>query len=96
MELEENKNETIEKKTTDKNLITYTTDVHIINILKEILYDTKDNQNCLEEFEELSQKMKIKAKKHPFQYYLPKQVSSYKPELSKYEESNFVRLTRLI
>jgi len=91
MELfEENKNEYNEKKSTDKNLITYNSDAHIINILKEILYDSTDNKDCLEEFEELSKKMKMKVKKHPFQYHLPKEITSYKPELSKYEEQCFV------
>ena len=85
-----NKENNDSKETTEKKLITYSTDVHIINMLKEILYDTSDNQDCLKDFEEISHKMKIKVKKHPFQYQLPKQVKSYKPEFSKYEESTFV------
>ncbi len=93
MELyEENKNESDEKKTTEKNLIKYKTDVHIINILKEILHDTKETAECYDSFEELSMKMKMKVKRRPFQYYIPNQVASYKPELSKIEEITFVNL----
>lgn len=91
MELfEENKSESDEKKSIERNLVIYNTDTHVLNMLKDILYESRNNEDTYENFEEISMKTKIKAKKRPFEFVIPQQISNYKPELSSYEESVLV------